>query len=560
MFDTNNTPIRVAFYVRVSTDEQKNGFGAEMQLQGLQEMMTYRSKHHNWVTDKEWVYQDLWCTGADLNRPQFKEMMKDSEAKKFDMIAVWKIDRLSRNLSHLLSTFEILQSYKVGFFSLKENIDFTGPIGKLTFQIFWALAEFERETIKTRTHEGKMASARLGNYVINSAPFWYIKESKEKRRNRSLLVVDREAIWVKRVYDEYIGGKTTHQIATLLNENKVRKGDWINTKDKTTQWHYSDVKKIIERTVYIGRAVYESKNDRWQIDVVDIAVPRIVSDIVYELAQHRTKQLEWEKIRGWWKNEYLLSRKIIDFETGKKFVWVSRTKDGRHSYRRKLFIRDGKEYKNLEIPGEILDNHVWNNILQFLWEPQKFYDVFKRQSVDSRDYDTYLQERDRLQREYEKLDNAEVDIEMEYRAWEMSEDKRDKTLEKIQERQGITLARIKELDEKLDAIIRSEDARVSLEKFTENFETNLEKITLEQKKHLINILVEKIEVTATKTSINPQIVFRFVQSPTPKNNDGYQPKKLSANSKTDGEEPDIDDYGATSRTWTYDLLLRREAF
>jgi site-specific DNA recombinase len=52
-------------------------------------------------------------------------MMQDAKDGKFDMIAVWKIDRLSRNLSHLLSTFETLQGYKVGFFSLKENIDFT---------------------------------------------------------------------------------------------------------------------------------------------------------------------------------------------------------------------------------------------------------------------------------------------------------------------------------------------------------------------------------------------------------------------------------------------------
>jgi DNA invertase Pin-like site-specific DNA recombinase len=63
------------------------------------------------------------------------------------MVAVWKIDRLSRTLSHLLTTFEKLQDAKVSFFSLKENIDFSGPIGRLTFQIFGALAEFERETI-----------------------------------------------------------------------------------------------------------------------------------------------------------------------------------------------------------------------------------------------------------------------------------------------------------------------------------------------------------------------------------------------------------------------------
>jgi len=88
-------------------------------------MITYREKVSGWIHKKEWLYQDLGCTGADLNRPDFKRMMKDAKEGRFDMIAVWKIDRLSRNLSHLLSTFETLQSYKVGFFSHKENIDFT---------------------------------------------------------------------------------------------------------------------------------------------------------------------------------------------------------------------------------------------------------------------------------------------------------------------------------------------------------------------------------------------------------------------------------------------------
>lgn len=134
-------------------------------------MIKYKAQYFNWTHDKKYEYFDMGCTGADLNRPQYKKMMEDAKEDKFDIIAVWKIDRLSRNLSHLLGTFEILQKNKVGFYSLKENVDFSGPIGKLTFQIFGALAEFERETIKTRTKEGKVASARLGNYILNGVPF-----------------------------------------------------------------------------------------------------------------------------------------------------------------------------------------------------------------------------------------------------------------------------------------------------------------------------------------------------------------------------------------------------
>jgi DNA invertase Pin-like site-specific DNA recombinase len=54
--------------------------------------------------------------------------MLAAKNKEFDIIAVWKIDRMSRNLSHLLTTFEELKRYDVSFFSLKENIDFSGPV------------------------------------------------------------------------------------------------------------------------------------------------------------------------------------------------------------------------------------------------------------------------------------------------------------------------------------------------------------------------------------------------------------------------------------------------
>ncbi len=129
--------IRVAFYLRVSTDEQaRDWFGLDMQLNGLEEMMNYRHKNHNFEHNPEWRYVDDWYSGWDLNRPGFQRMIEDAKKGKFDLIAVWKIDRLSRNLSHLLSSFETLQKYQVWFFSVKENIDFTGPIWKLTFQIF----------------------------------------------------------------------------------------------------------------------------------------------------------------------------------------------------------------------------------------------------------------------------------------------------------------------------------------------------------------------------------------------------------------------------------------
>lgn len=553
--------IRVAFYVRVSTEEQrKDWFWPDMQLQWLEEMITYRGKVNGWTHDKKHRYLDLWCTGADLNRPRFRQMMDDAKDGKFDMIAVWKIDRLSRNLSHLLSTFETLQNNKVGFFSLKENIDFTWPIGKLTFQIFGALAEFERETIKTRTKEGKMTSARLWNYVLNKTPYGYKKEDLEKKRNRSLEVIESEAVWIKRIFEEFISGKSLEQIAKLMNESKVQKSDGNLKKDKSTKWYGSSIKAILVNPVYTWRAVYNAKDDNGIIDPINIPTPRIISDITFELAKNRLETLESDAKRWWGGNEYLLSRKIVDMETGRKFVWVIRPKDKRVSYRRKHFILDGKTYKNMEIPWEPLEKLVWETIYKVINRPKELYELFQRQSIESKEYEALMKEREIHEREIEKLEKKEDSIEMDYYDGKLSEERKEKLIQTTQEERRVKELRNTELDKKLNAIIKAEETKLALEKFQLDFETNLENLTFEQKKMLVDLLIESIEVTTVSSQLNVNIKLRFDQSKILGNDAVGEPKKSSAEPQGDDWRANFDNYGATDRTWTCDLLLRREAF
>jgi site-specific DNA recombinase len=561
MYQEISKNIRVAFYIRVSTEEQrKDGFWPDMQMQWLQEMIIYRGKVNGWTHDKKHEYLDLGCTGADLNRPEFKRMMQDAKDGKFDMIAVWKIDRLSRNLSHLLSTFETLQNHKVGFFSLKENIDFTWPIGKLTFQIFGALAEFERETIKTRTKEGKMTSARLGNYVLNKTPYGYKKEDLEKKRNRSLEVIDTEAIWVKRIYEEFVWGKSLEQIAKILNESKVQKSDGNLNKDKLTKWYGSTVKAILVNPVYTWRAVYNAKDDNGNIESIEIPTPRIVSDITYELAQNRLESLNSDAKRWGGGNEYLLSRKIVDMETGRKFVWVIRPKDKRVSYRRKHFISDGKTYKNMEIPWEPVEKLVWETIYKMVNRPKELFEIFQRQSIESKEYEALMKEREINEREIEKLERKENSIEMDYYDGKLSEEKKDTLIRITQDERTAKELRNIDLDKKLDAIIKAEETKLALEKFQADFETNLENLTFEQKKLLVDLLVESIEVTTVSSQLNLEVRLRFAQSKVLGNEAVGEPKKSSTEPQSGAEELNSNVYGATDWARTSDLLLRREAF
>ena len=79
-----------------------------------------------------------------------------------DVLVVWKLDRLGRSLKHLIETVTKLQDRNIGFISLTESIDTTTPGGKLIFHIMGALAEFERDLIRERTHAGLEAARARG--------------------------------------------------------------------------------------------------------------------------------------------------------------------------------------------------------------------------------------------------------------------------------------------------------------------------------------------------------------------------------------------------------------
>src|SRR3954454_10800709 len=99
----------------------------------------------------EQLYTDT-VSGCVTTRPGLTQAL--SHQRPGDTLAVWRLDRLGRSLAHLIDTIRELQERGVGFRSLQEQIDTTTSGGKLVFHVFGALAEFERDLIRERTHAG----------------------------------------------------------------------------------------------------------------------------------------------------------------------------------------------------------------------------------------------------------------------------------------------------------------------------------------------------------------------------------------------------------------------
>src|SRR5919199_242133 len=100
------------------------------------------------------------ASGSQADRVGLQEAMQ--YVRPGDTLVVWRLDRLGRSLTHLITTISALQERQIGFRSITENIDTTTSGGKLIFHIFGALAEFERDIIRERTKAGLLAARVRG--------------------------------------------------------------------------------------------------------------------------------------------------------------------------------------------------------------------------------------------------------------------------------------------------------------------------------------------------------------------------------------------------------------
>jgi len=130
-------------YARVSTQDQT----LDLQTDALKQ------------AGCEKVFTDT-TSGAKSERPGLQDAMNHLRAG--DTLVVWRLDRLGRTLKHLIATITDLNDHGIGFMSLHEHMDTTSSGGKLTFHLFAALAEFEREVIKERTIAGLQAARARG--------------------------------------------------------------------------------------------------------------------------------------------------------------------------------------------------------------------------------------------------------------------------------------------------------------------------------------------------------------------------------------------------------------
>ena len=377
-----SSSIRVVTYSRVSTQEQASE-GTSLDFQAAQ--LTGYCQLQGWTVVNSYV--DAGFTGKNGDRPGLQRLLTDAKLGLFDKMVVFKLDRLARSLSLLLEIEKTLNGRGITLISMKESVDTSTPTAKMIFQLFGMIAEWDRANIVERTRNGKLQRYKEGSWAGGKAPYGYSRN----KETRKLVINETEARIVKRMYNEYIDGKSLFAISQSLNQ------DHIPARSKHSQgWWQTAVRQVLLNPVYKGTEIVNRHAHISLIKSMDLSnaimmtVPALVSEQEWQIAQNRmvgNKHVKPNK-----QGTHLLQGMITCAICGYHFA------SKRHYYtcrgRMKYVHLDGlSRCKAPYIRADWLEAEVWKRIEEIMNDPNKLLLVIKDSIENLRRAESDLSER-----------------------------------------------------------------------------------------------------------------------------------------------------------------------
>ena len=239
-------PIKCYIYTRVSTSIQVDGYSLDAQKDKLHKYADYE----NMIVAGE--YSDEGFSGKNIQgRHEFQRMMADIESGKDDVqfVLVFKLSRFGRNAADVLNSLQLMQDFGVNLICVEDGIDSSKDSGKLMISVLSAVAEIERENIRTQTMAGREQKAREGKWNGGFAPYGY------KLENGEMLIADDEVEIIRIIYDRYIHtNEGINGVANYLNNHGYTKK--IRQNGTIPGFSSSFVKDVLDNPIYMGKLAY----------------------------------------------------------------------------------------------------------------------------------------------------------------------------------------------------------------------------------------------------------------------------------------------------------------
>ena len=270
--------VRCAIYTRKSSEE-----GLEQDFNSLDaqreacEAYIKSQMHEGWfLLDKQ--YNDGGFSGGTMERPAFKELLKDIENDKIDIVVVYKVDRLTRSLMDFSKIIDVFDRHETSFVSITQQFNTTTSMGRLTLNILLSFAQFEREVTGERIRDKIAASKKKGMWMGGKVPLGYLKEDKK------LVVHNEDAQKVQMLFDKYLELKSVPKLMHYLKENKI--------KTKTDKYFSKgQLYHLLANKIYIGKITHKDK-------VYDGEHEAIICDDFFEKVQKLLYENKVDKTCG----------------------------------------------------------------------------------------------------------------------------------------------------------------------------------------------------------------------------------------------------------------------
>lgn len=274
----NNEELKIGVYLRISNRERAlYGYGLDVQKTKIMDCLRlYEVKYSSLQ-----IYIDDGYSARNMDRPQMNLLIEDIKAKKIDVVYIYKLDRLARNVIDTYKFIDMLIKFDCSLVAVLDRIDIQTANGRLLVGVLAILAQWELETISERTADGIAQMVENGKYPYGRLPYGYRRDS-----NKYLYIDESEAAVVRRVFDLACSGLTIKEIEIKLLNEKI---------DFTTD----QIKNMLMKKLYYGE--FEFKGT-----VYKNFVPAIITKEIYIFAN----KIISKKFKNYGDNVYWFSNKI----------------------------------------------------------------------------------------------------------------------------------------------------------------------------------------------------------------------------------------------------------
>ena len=521
--EDENVRKRLALYTRVSTIEQsEEGYSIDEQ----ERLLRSWAEKNNYEVYK--CYSDRGISGKDIkNRPALKELLKDAEEKKFDMVISWKINRISRKLADVLKIVDILEKNDITFKSYSEPFETDTPAGKMQFQMMALIGEFERGTIAQNVKMGMCAKAKSGEWcggrVLGYDLVPIDSQEGAKRKKNRLTINEKEAEAVRFIFNEYVNGKGYKAITNQLNKlsYKTKKGN---------DFSVGSIREILTNPVYIGKVRYNvrqnwSEKRRRNINANPIITDGIHEPIIDEGLWDRVQAI-MESKKGKpsriYDGEYPLTGILRCPKCGAGMVISRTTNKLADGTKKRIAYYCCGAWKNKgtsicnsnTIRVDKANEYVFNKLSELLSNEKMVETIVRNVNKERHNkINPAKKELERIDKELEKIDRKKTKLFEAYEEEVISK-------EEFKERKDELNKRAKSLQEEKEPLIVTLSDDVSeeipyefIKSILENFSKVLtESATREQQKKLLHMIISEItinearEIDSIKLKINDSLV------------------------------------------------------